>query len=107
MYPAWRTCNRYTSTNPAVIIRWIYRTMYHWQSEHELGTCMIVPWCILAVQCKIVWTAATWPRDTRRGHTAWPSRSPDSNPLNFYFWGHLKSLVQLLLATRWHFTIRM
>jgi hypothetical protein len=24
-----------------------------------------------------------------RGHTAWPPRSPDLNPLHFYLWGHL------------------
>jgi hypothetical protein len=29
----------------------------------------------------------------RGGHTAWPPRSPDLNPLNFYLWGHLKTLV--------------
>ncbi|CAK9827112.1 hypothetical protein ANTRET_LOCUS4846 [Anthophora retusa] len=23
----------------------------------------------------------------------WPARSPDLNPLDFYLWGHLKSLV--------------
>ncbi|KAJ4431598.1 hypothetical protein ANN_20197 [Periplaneta americana] len=29
----------------------------------------------------------------RGGRIAWPSRSPDLNPLDFYLWGHLKSLV--------------
>jgi hypothetical protein len=29
----------------------------------------------------------------RGGPTAWPPRSPDLNPLNFYLWGHLKTLV--------------
>ncbi|KAJ4441123.1 hypothetical protein ANN_10973 [Periplaneta americana] len=29
----------------------------------------------------------------RRGPIAWPPRSPDLNPLDFYLWGHLKSLV--------------
>ncbi|GBM74184.1 hypothetical protein AVEN_104808-1 [Araneus ventricosus] len=30
----------------------------------------------------------------RRGRpVTWPSRSPDLNPLDFFFWGHLKSLV--------------
>jgi hypothetical protein len=24
---------------------------------------------------------------------SWPPRSPDLNPLDFYLWGHLKSLV--------------
>ncbi|KAJ4429541.1 hypothetical protein ANN_21710 [Periplaneta americana] len=27
------------------------------------------------------------------GPIAWPPRSPDLNPLDFYLWGHLKSLV--------------
>jgi hypothetical protein len=27
------------------------------------------------------------------GSIAWPPRSSDLNPLNFYMWGHLKSLV--------------
>ncbi|KAJ4437429.1 hypothetical protein ANN_17573 [Periplaneta americana] len=27
------------------------------------------------------------------GPVAWPPRSPDLNPLDFYLWGHLKSLV--------------
>jgi hypothetical protein len=25
--------------------------------------------------------------------TRWPPRSPDVNPLDFYLWGHLKTLV--------------
>ena len=29
----------------------------------------------------------------RGGPQAWPPRSPDLNPLDFYLWGHLKSLV--------------
>jgi hypothetical protein len=29
----------------------------------------------------------------RRGLTAWPPSSPDLNPLNFYQWGHLKTLM--------------
>ncbi|KAJ4449576.1 hypothetical protein ANN_00978 [Periplaneta americana] len=29
----------------------------------------------------------------RSGPIAWPPRSPDLNPLDFYLWGHLKSLV--------------
>ncbi|KAJ4445999.1 hypothetical protein ANN_12685 [Periplaneta americana] len=38
---------------------------------------------------------ASYP-DQRIGHadpTPWPARSPDINPLNFYLWGRLKSLV--------------
>jgi hypothetical protein len=29
----------------------------------------------------------------RGGTTAWPPRSPDLNPLDFYLWGHIKTLV--------------
>lgn len=29
----------------------------------------------------------------RGGPNSWPARSPDLNPLDFYFWGHIKSLV--------------
>ena len=29
----------------------------------------------------------------RGSEYSWPARSPDLNPLDFYFWGHLKSLV--------------
>jgi hypothetical protein len=29
----------------------------------------------------------------RGGPTAWPPRPPDLNPLDFYLWGHLKTLV--------------
>jgi hypothetical protein len=32
-------------------------------------------------------------RWTGRGPTASPPRSPDVNPLDFYLWGHLKTLV--------------
>lgn len=29
----------------------------------------------------------------RRGEIEWPARSPDLNPLDFFLWGHLKSVV--------------
>ena len=29
----------------------------------------------------------------RGGPISWPARSPDMTPLDFYFWGHLKSMV--------------
>lgn len=29
----------------------------------------------------------------RGGSVTWPARSPDLNPMDYYFWGHLKSLV--------------
>ncbi|KZC12728.1 hypothetical protein WN55_05355 [Dufourea novaeangliae] len=29
----------------------------------------------------------------RGGPVPWPARSPDLNPLHFFFWGHLKILV--------------
>ena len=28
----------------------------------------------------------------RRGPIGWPARSPDFNPLDFYLWGHLKTI---------------
>ncbi|GBN88525.1 hypothetical protein AVEN_69918-1 [Araneus ventricosus] len=31
--------------------------------------------------------------DRRGGPVAWPPRSPNLNPLDFFFWGHMKSLV--------------
>jgi hypothetical protein len=39
----------------------------------------------------------------RAGPTAWPPRSPDLNPLYFYLWGHLNTLVTTLLTTKRHF----
>jgi hypothetical protein len=37
----------------------------------------------------------------RGGPTPWPPRSPDLNPIDFYVWGHLKSLVyERPIATR-------
>jgi hypothetical protein len=30
--------------------------------------------------------------------TAWPPRSPDLNPLDFYLWGHLKTIVYATLV---------
>ncbi|KAL7648419.1 UNVERIFIED_CONTAM: hypothetical protein RMT77_000325 [Armadillidium vulgare] len=32
-------------------------------------------------------------RKGRGGPVPWPSRSPDLNPLDYYLWGHLKTLV--------------
>ena len=29
----------------------------------------------------------------RRGHVEWPPRSPDYSPLDYFLWGHLKSVV--------------
>lgn len=29
----------------------------------------------------------------RRGSVEWPARSPDLNPLDFFLWGHLKSVI--------------
>jgi hypothetical protein len=44
----------------------------------------------------------------RGGSTAWPPRSPDLNPLDFYLWGHLKPVcIKLLLKTKRHLTIAM
>ena len=32
-------------------------------------------------------------RGVEEGNQPWPPRSPDLNPLDFYLWGHLKSVV--------------
>ena len=29
----------------------------------------------------------------RNGPVSWPARSPDLTPLDFYLWGHMKTLV--------------
>ena len=29
----------------------------------------------------------------RGGHVAWPTRSPELTPLDYYLWGHMKTLV--------------
>ena len=29
----------------------------------------------------------------RNGPIRWPARSPDLNPLDLYFWGHMKTLI--------------
>jgi hypothetical protein len=54
--------------------------MYHWQSEHECGTCMMVLQHILAVLCEMF-------------SISWPQHSSDFRHLDFYLWGHLKTLV--------------
>jgi hypothetical protein len=33
------------------------------------------------------------PLDGEQGPATWPLRSPDLTPLNYYLWGHMKSLV--------------
>jgi hypothetical protein len=63
--------------------------MYHWQSEHECGTCMMVLRAVRDVLSNTYhdrWT-------DKGGSTAWPPRSmPDLNPLYFYLCGHVKAL---------------
>ena len=34
--------------------------------------------------------------DRERGHVAWPARSPDLTPLDFFLWGHVKSVVYII-----------
>lgn len=49
------------------------------------------------------WLNNSFPRRWigRCGEIAWPARSPDLNPLDFYFWGYLKTLVyQIPVNTR-------
>jgi hypothetical protein len=46
---------------------------------------------------------------SRGGHTVWPPRSPDLNPLDFYLWEQPVTLLcmQLLLTTKRHITLWM
>jgi hypothetical protein len=67
--------------------------MYHWQSESECGTCMMVLRHILAGAVRDVLSDTHHGRRIGRGHTTWPPRQPDLNPLDFYLWGNTKSLV--------------
>src|SRR5678815_5799280 len=34
----------------------------------------------------------------RGGHVAWPARSPDLTPLDYFLWGHVKSVVYINLV---------
>jgi hypothetical protein len=44
----------------------------------------------------------------RGGPTAWPPRSPDLNPLDFYLWGRLNTLVYAApVDMKRHFTIAL
>jgi hypothetical protein len=79
-----------------------YWKMYHWQSPHECGACMMVLCAVRDVPSKTYHDC----RIGRGGPTAWPPRSPDLNSLDFYLWGHLKTLV-LLLTTKRHFTVAL
>jgi hypothetical protein len=61
---------------------------YHWQSEHECGTCRLALRHILAVLCEVFSGLG------RGGPTAWPPRSiPHLNPMGFHLWEHLTTLV--------------
>jgi hypothetical protein len=63
--------------------------MYHWQSEHQCGTCTMV---LRAVPDVLSSTHHDqWLN--RGGPTLWPPRSPDLNPLDLYPWGHFRALV--------------
>jgi hypothetical protein len=46
---------------------------------------------IVARQWLNQWLPGRW--IGRRGPVEWPPRSPDLTPLNFFLWGHLKSVV--------------
>jgi hypothetical protein len=67
-----------------------YWEMYHWQSEHGCGTCVMV--------LRAVWDALSNSYHDR-GPTAWPPRPPDLNPLKF--------CLKLLLAMKRHFTMAL
>jgi hypothetical protein len=42
-----------TTDVASYVILQSYWNMYHWQSEHKCGTCMMVLWHILAVLCEM------------------------------------------------------
>jgi hypothetical protein len=59
----------------------------------EYCTCMMVLRHILAVRDVLNNTYHDGWLGRGGGPTAWPPRSPDLNPLHFYLWGHLTTLV--------------
>jgi hypothetical protein len=63
--------------------------MYQWQLEHKCGTCMMALRHIIVELCEM-FSATPIMTD---GPTAWPPRLPDFNPLDFYMWEHLKTVV--------------
>jgi hypothetical protein len=67
-----------------------YWKMYHWQSEHECGTCMMVLRHLFVVLCEMSSITSIM---TDGPGIVWLLRSPDLNPLDLYLWGHLKALV--------------
>jgi hypothetical protein len=70
-----------------------YWKVYHWQSEHECRTSMMVLRHILAVLCEMFYNTYHDQWIGTGGRIAWPPSSPDLNLLNFYLWEHLKALV--------------
>jgi hypothetical protein len=67
--------------------------MYHWRSEKECGTFMMVLRHLLAVVRDVLNNTYHDRWISRGGPTAWPPRSPDSTALEFPLWGHLETLV--------------
>jgi hypothetical protein len=70
-----------------------YRLVLHWQSEHESGTCTMVLRHNLAVLCEMFSATHIMTDGSRRWPTAWRPRSTHFNSLDFYLYGHLKTLV--------------
>jgi hypothetical protein len=77
-----------TTDTSSYIICQSYRKTYHCQSDHECAPAHFSRAVrdVLNNTYHHRWTG-------RGGPTAWPPRSPDMNPLDFYLWGHLKPLV--------------
>jgi hypothetical protein len=79
-----------------------YWKLYHWQAEHECGTCMMV---FRAVRDVLSNTYHGRWRVTG-GPTASPPRSPDLNLVDIYLWRHLNTLVYAAPGDR-HFNIAL
>jgi hypothetical protein len=86
-----------------------YWQVYHWQSEHECCTWHDgAPAHFSRAVRDVLNNTYHDGRIGRGGPNAWPSLSPDLNPLDFYLWEYLSPLfMQLLLATKRHFTIAL
>jgi hypothetical protein len=78
--------------------------MYHWQSEHGSGTCVMM---LRAVRQVLSNTYHDW-WTGRGGFIAWPPRSPHLNPLDFSCGDTWNLLwMQILLIMKRHFSIAL
>jgi hypothetical protein len=74
-----------TTEIPSYMIWQSYWKMYHWQSQHECGTCVMVLRAVTPVMPN-----GQVEEDPLHGLHA---PRTDLNPLDFYLWEHLNTLV--------------